>query len=113
MGLKVVYVSGPFRGKNAYEIRQNVRAAEAVALAIWKAGMVAICPHLNTANFQEVLPDDRWIQGDLEILRRCDAIRMVRGWTRSKGALKELALAEGLGLPVLYTHADMIAWSEA
>lgn len=45
----VIYVAGPYRGKDNYVIHQNVAKAEALALEVWKMGnAAAICPHLNT-----------------------------------------------------------------
>jgi hypothetical protein len=43
-----------------------------------------------------------FIDGDLEILSRCDAIYMLRGHEKSDGAKGELDLAKRLGLEILY-----------
>jgi hypothetical protein len=99
----VIYVAGPFRSKtpsDQWEQTLNIRRAEAVALQIWRAGHVAICPHLNTANFQGACPDDVWLEGDLEILKRCDGVVLVYGWQDSAGTKKEIECAMSLSLPV-------------
>lgn len=36
--MRIIYVAGPFRGSNAWEIEQNIRRAEAVGLAVAKVG---------------------------------------------------------------------------
>jgi hypothetical protein len=100
--MQVIYVAGKFRGKNQWQIVQNVRLAEEAALDLWTQGWVVICPHLNTMNFQGVLPDRVWLEGCLEILIRCDAIYMLKGWEDSVGATEELNLAKKLGLEVYY-----------
>lgn len=100
MKLKLVYVAGPFRAPDQWQQFQNIRRAETLAFEVWKLGAVAICPHLNTAHFQDALPDKVWLDGDLEIVRRCDAVIMVEGWENSKGARKEKELAHKLDLPV-------------
>lgn len=85
----VVYIAGPFRADTHWGIAKNVRKAEEAALEVWKAGFTAICPHLNTAHFQGELPDEEWLEGDLEIILRCDAVLLIPGWTASKGSVGE------------------------
>lgn len=110
MNKRVVYVAGPFRAVNQWEQEQNIRRAEALALEVWRAGAVAICPHLNTANFQGALPDSTWLDGDVEILRRCDAILLTPDWERSVGASAELAFAVSFGLQVLRSIPELELW---
>lgn len=99
---KVIYIAGAFRAPTHWGIVQNVRRAEEKALELWKSGWVVICPHLNTANFQGACPDKVWLNGCLEILRRCDAIYMLLGWETSHGANKEWTLAKELKLEIIY-----------
>ncbi len=54
------------------------------------------------------IPYETWIQGDLELLRRSDAICMVGTWTESSGALREYRLARSLGMPVYRYVAEEI-----
>jgi hypothetical protein len=68
----VVYIAGPFRGSSAWDIEQNIRRAEELALEVWRLGM-ALCPHTNTRHFQGAAPDEVWMSGDIELMRRCDA----------------------------------------
>lgn len=96
----VVYIAGPYRAPTPWGIEQNVRRAETAALAVWKSGAVALCPHLNTRHFQHELPDERWLEGDLDLLERCDAVLFIEGWLNSEGSKVEHAYAEHIGLPV-------------
>jgi nucleoside 2-deoxyribosyltransferase len=99
--MKVAYVAGPFRAPNAWEIEQNIRRAEEVALEVWRTpGWCAICPHTNTRFFQGAAPDKIWLEGDLEILRRCDAIVLTKNWQKSSGTRAEVKLALTLGIPI-------------
>jgi len=98
----VVYVAGPFRGATHWSIVNNVRHAEFQALKVWRAGHVAFCPHLNTANFQGACPDQVWLDGDLEILKRCDVMWAIPGWDTSKGTLREIEVAKAQGIPVYF-----------
>lgn len=105
----VVYVAGPFRGANAWEIAENIRRAERLALDVWKMGAVAICPHLNTANFQDTCPDDVWLDGDLELVRRSDIVLMTPDWRRSAGARAEHTFANDCRITVVYTLDQLAA----
>lgn len=102
MNKLVIYVAGPYRGKNEYEVTRNVRRAEEVSLELWRKGWAVICPHKNTHGFNGYLPDNTWIEGDLEIIRRCDAICMIVGWEKSAGAQMEYQLAVELNMPIYY-----------
>lgn len=98
----ILYISGPYRSKTPYGILQNIRAAESVALKYWRLGYVIICPHKNTALFDGELPDHRWLDGDLEILGRCDGIVMMQNWRESAGAEVEHGYAIEKQLKIIY-----------
>lgn len=100
--MKVVYIAGPFRAENAWEVEQNIRRAETLSLELWREGVAAICPHTNTRFLQGAAPDDVWLKGYLEILRRCDALLTVEGWAHSSGAVAEVKEAQACGVEVFY-----------
>lgn len=107
MSAKVVYIAGPFRGANHWEIHQNIFRAEALALEVWRAGAVAICPHLNAAHYQGAAPDSVWLDGDMELLRRSDAVLTTENWHQSEGAKAEVEEARLIGLPILSSIDDL------
>lgn len=101
--MKVAYIAGPFRSATHWGIVNNVRQAEEVALRFWKKGYAVICPHLNTANFQGAVEDDQvWLDGDIEMMKRCDTVVMIEGWEKSSGARAEHEIALAEGKEVLY-----------
>jgi hypothetical protein len=108
--MKVIYVAGPFRAENAWAIECNIREAERVALEVWNMGCAAICPHTNTRFFQGAAPDDVWLKGDIEIMKRCDAVILTSDWPRSSGAKEEKRVAEQSGIPVFETLAHLGDW---
>jgi hypothetical protein len=91
---KVVYIAGPFRGPNAWEVEKNIRRAEELAFEVNSlGGCIALCPHTNTRFFSGTLTDEFWLEGTKELLRRCDAVAFTADWKRSVGARDELRLA--------------------
>lgn len=107
--MKVIYVCGPFRGANSWEMECNIRRAETLALQVWQAGAACICPHANTRFYQNAAPDSIWLDGDLEILRRCDAVVATSNWEQSQGARVEVAMAHNtLDIPVFLATADRL-----
>lgn len=108
--MKVVYVAGPFRGPNSWEIEQNIRRAETLALEAWRCGAAVVCPHTNTRFFQGAADDHIWLDGDIEILKRCDAILMTPDWERSTGASHEHTVAVQCDIKALYSIEELRAW---
>jgi hypothetical protein len=51
--------------------------------------------------FDKSAPDEFWLEGTLELLRRCDGIVMTEGWQRSEGSKGELGFAR---------EHQMLAW---
>ncbi|MHA1757034.1 MAG: DUF4406 domain-containing protein [Promethearchaeota archaeon] len=89
----VIYISGKYSAKTKKEIKKNIELARKYALKIWKKGFPVICPHLNTAFMEDELSYDLVLDGDIEILSRCDALFLLPNWKRSKGAKKEREIA--------------------
>jgi len=100
--MKIAYIAGPYRADTINGIVQNIRKAEDVAIKYWKKGYAVLCPHKNSSLFDGILPDDVWLKGNLEMLKRCDIIVMMQGWEKSKGAITEHELAYDLGIEVVY-----------
>jgi len=116
----VVYIAGPFRSmnangrSNAWGVQKNVMAAMALALEVWKRGHAALCPHSNTMFFQDAdgCADSVWLEGDLELLRRSDAMLLTENWMQSSGARHERNVAVQLGKPVFYSVREFDRWLE-
>jgi len=105
--MKVIYIAGPYRADTEHGVVENIRRAEEVAIKVWQAGHVALCPHKNTALFGGLCPDEAWLKGDLELLRRCDGIIMVQGWEKSSGSVAEVGFADRHNIPVYYEVEDI------
>ena len=77
---------------------------------MWRLGGIAICPHANTRFFQGALPDAVWLVGDLELLRRCDAVIVTGQWHRSEGTRAEINFANDLKIPVFFQLIALDDW---
>lgn len=91
--MKVAYVSGPYRADTPAQILRNIGAAATVAKQLWNEGYAVICPHKNTALFDGDAPDEVWLKGDLEFVKRSDMVVAMTGWENSEGAIAELKYA--------------------
>lgn len=93
---RVIYVIGPYRAETLAGVRRNIERAREVAEWLWSEfggmGVAVICPHLNSALMDGVAKDKVFLDGDLEILRRCDGAVCVPGWQFSEGSCGEVTL---------------------
>jgi hypothetical protein len=108
--MKLVYVAGPYRASTEYGVMLNIQKAERLALRVWLAGAACICPHKNTAFFGGATHDNVWLEGDKEIVKRCDAVVCTDGWETSVGASGEVDLAKKLGIPVFEDFSIFEQW---
>lgn len=107
----IMYIAGPYMDTDrAAGIPRNIASAAEIALALWRAGWAAICPHKNSAGFEVDLniPPEAWYEGYLSMVLRSDAIIMIPGWMTSRGAWNELMVAYGHLIPVFYYDRDGI-----
>lgn len=112
--MKVVYVAGRFRGPTAWDIAENVRAAERAGFEVAQLGAMPLIPHANTAHFHGTFTDAFWLEGTLELLRRADAVLNFdfEAARSSAGTQGEIAEAQRRGLPVFTAIEGLRAWLE-
>ena len=101
---KLIYVAGPYRNSTEEGKRLNILHAIRVSCRLWELGWFVLCPHCNCANFELFadVPDERYLEGGLAMLKGCQAVFMLKGWEKSQGSLMEHELAEKLGLQIYY-----------
>ena len=98
--IKLAYVAGPYRGRTHNDIAENITAARTVAVRLWGLGYAVICPHLNSAFMSGVAPEDVFLNGGLEMVRRSDLVVLVDGWAGSQGTAREIEEARAYGIPI-------------
>jgi len=105
--MTIAYIAGPYRSETEYGVHCNIQAAERAAMKYWKLGYAVICPHKNTAYFGLGEEHDHiWLDGDLEILKRCDVVVMMHGWEKSEGATIEHEVALKNGVKIVYDDGE-------
>jgi hypothetical protein len=95
----LVYVAGPYRAPNVWQVEQNIRRAEEMAFLVWRLGAVPVTPHLLGRHLDKVLPDPHVLQAMLAVLKMCHVLVTVPNWQNSKGTVDEIAEATRLGIP--------------
>lgn len=89
-----IYTAGPMTG---YE-NLNYPAFASVAQVLRNAGHEVISPaELNPIEAEYIDA----MRNDIRELIMCDAIYMMKGWSKSKGAMLEFQIAVVLGLTVM------------
>lgn len=104
--MRLVYLAGPYRAATVWGTHQNIQTALRIGAEIVAKfpGWYPVIPHANTAYMDGVARDQYFLDGAMELMRRCDAVLVMPGWASSKGSIAEIAEAERLGLPVAYWH---------
>jgi nucleoside 2-deoxyribosyltransferase len=112
----LIYLAGPYTKPDPVE---NTNRMIRIADALLDLGVVPIVPHLTMFwHLVRPRPYDEWLQYDLQVMLRCDAVLRVPG--ESNGADGEVRVARRLGIPVLYAEtaepndctAAVAAWQE-
>lgn len=98
--MKLAYIAGPYRAKTEFDVHRNIQLAERAAARAWRSGYAVICPHKNSAYMGGCVDDAVILEGDLEMMRRCDVVILVGEWFRSEGARAEAWEATNRGMDI-------------
>lgn len=115
VGKKVVYVSGPITAGSAWEVEQNVRAAEAASAELFRRGVTNICVHSQGRFMDGLLEHGQWMAHDFAILDRCDGLLVcVENFAHSKGTVMEVnrALETGKRCFALSQMDELERWAK-
>lgn len=104
----MVYISGPFSSNPT----GNTNRACILWASLRANGLTPICPHWSIIqDTLTPLTHQQWIDYDLEIVARCDAVLRFPG--DSAGADMEVKYANEHGIPVFYTTRDLYEWKNS
>ncbi len=107
--MKRIYVCGPMRSKPYFNFPAFFLAETRLRRDGWDVVNPASFDEAEGVNWRDnpggVLPEGFDVkataQRDLDALLSCDAIYLLRGWSRSMGAQAEYAVARWCGLEIL------------
>ena len=108
--VRLIYVAGPSRGADAWEVERNIRKAEELGYRVAQLGAYPQIPHTNTRFFTGTLSDEFRLLGTIEWLRRCDGAIFTPDWERSGGARVEHEDCVRRGMPIFYSIEELKAW---
>ena len=109
--MKVVYLASPYSADNDWQKYQNIQNAHLVAKWIWANGIVCISPVSNSAWMEGDIDEQVFIDGDIEILKRCDAVFLSNNWENSNGCNGECDYAKKNNIPIFTTLNELVRWA--
>ena len=105
-----VYIIGPYRAKNPWNVELNVRRAENCAYELFDLGFAVHCPHTNSRFFDNSIPDQMMLDATSKWLEVSDAAVLLENWELSEGSTQEAEKAKELSIPVFKSVADLVQW---
>lgn len=96
-----IYISGRITG-NAHYMQDFERAESYLNFSNINGQKFDVVNPCKVSPFDENKTWRDYMREDIKALVDCDAIYMLRGWRRSKGARLERRIAIKLGLEVIY-----------
>lgn len=90
-----IYLSGPMTGLPDH----NFPAFEAARLQLRAEGFEVLCP--AEAGKVDGWAWEQYLRRDLRMVLDAEAVIVLPGWEKSRGARLETHVAEGLGMPVV------------
>lgn len=112
---KTIYVAGPYIGKNFTEVEHNIQQAEQVGIELFALGWSPFIPHNLYAHWDRIkrrgFTYENFFNAVATYLLKCDAIFFLDSYEKSKGAKKELEIAneyrikkffQSNGFPTIY-----------
>jgi hypothetical protein len=98
--VKLIYIAGPYRAPTTWGIAQNIHRAREAGAVVASMGAYPMIPHSNTAHMDGVADDALWLEGTMEVMRRCDGVVMIKGFLSSRGAVDEHNEAVARRMPI-------------
>ena len=113
---ELIYLASPYSHPDRVVRKWRYRMACQGTARLLEAGHLVYSPIVHShplTRFRLPADWDYWRRLDEEMLRRCDALAVLRlpGWEQSVGVQAELALARELGLKIGFVERLASSWS--
>ena len=108
MNKPVIYIAGKLSDQPEGYIK-NMHKMIREAEEIRRLGFAVVVPCLDVL-CGLVMGDmtyEDYFENNLAIMRKCDGVYMMQGWTASKGAVREYKIAEDAGIPVFLSAESL------
>lgn len=94
---KTIYVAGPYTGQDFFEVEHNIQQAEQVGIELFALGWSPFIPHNIFSHWDSIERDgftyENFFNAVATYLLKCDAVFFLDTYEKSKGAKKELEIA--------------------
>ncbi len=105
----LIYLASPYSSRSAYVMRNRYETVCKITAELIWYDYTVFSPIVSSACLDQIteISYERWIELDLQILRRCDALVVLTlpGWEQSEGVATEIKEAEKLNLPIRYPNS--------
>ena len=91
--MELLYIAAPYRAATTAQIQNNIYEASLMAQYYWLQGYAVICPHLNSANFDGLVPDEQFLKATMMMFATCKHIALHPRWPSSQGCIDEACYA--------------------
>jgi len=106
--MQLLYTAAPYRANTIIQLQHNIHQASLMAQFYWLKGFVVICPHLNTANFDGLIPDADFLKAALLLQAQCTHSAFHPDWTTSIGCMDEYKNAKNLNHTIHFTNMERV-----
>jgi nucleoside 2-deoxyribosyltransferase len=104
--MKIIYIAAPYTKPDPV---WNTHKAVQIAEKVYDAGFIPFIPHLTLLwHIINPKPEKFWYEYDLHILKRCDGLLRVDGY--SVGADGEVEFCKENNIPVFYAIEEIIEY---
>lgn len=106
-----IYVAGPYSSDNVIGVLTNMRQGMRKATELLTKGYAPFCPWLDfhytlMLQREETLTVPDYYAYSIAWLEVSDGVLLLPGWENSNGTLKEIEIAEKLGIPVFLPNEE-------
>lgn len=109
--MKKVYVAGAYNANNILDCLKNIGRGEHYAAEVFMRGYAPFCPWHDAdyviKNWDKEFTVKMFYDYSMAWLEVSDVVFVIPGWEESKGTLAEIARANELGIPVIYSFEEL------